>query len=101
MTLNEIEINCLNSACDDYENMKHINESVDDALGKKTPENSVIEALKHLLQLKLMDGFVFDRNKQTYNRVDPRGAYDMNDLWFATNDSGQKHLDLHWKEEPK
>lgn len=99
-TLNELEINCLNSACDDYENFKHINESVAESLGKKSSEISVMNALRRLLQLELMDGFLFDKNKQTYSKIDPSGVCELKDLWFFTNDAGQRHLDLNWKENP-
>lgn len=98
--LTEVEINCLNSACDDYENVNHINESVAEALGKRASEISLMNALRRLLQLGLMDGFLFDKNKQTYNKVDPIGAYEVCDLWFYTSVEGQKQLDLNWKENP-
>lgn len=99
ISLNETEVHCLNSVCDDYENVHHIQESVVEAMGKGVSVAEMYSVLKHMADLKLLDVFVFDKKTQGFQKLSQWHELEKLDAWFLINVFGRKALDENWKAE--
>lgn len=97
--LNEIEIHCLNSVCDDFENANHIQESVVEAIGRRVPDVEIISALRNLANQKLLDVYTFDKYTQKFLKINQWIESRIHQVWFFINSDGRKVLDVNWKGE--
>ena len=97
MKLRNIEIHVLNSLCDDYENVNSIQGDLLNVLKKRVQVKSIVEHLKKLSRLRLIDAYKYDIEKYVFIKQEDLSTIDYVTSWFFITDRGREELDENWK----
>ena len=93
MKLNKLDLYCLNSVCDDFENLQSISDQVRDELTEPTSEQELVQSIRKLADHKLVGiySFVLDCNDFILD-----DTLEIQKAWIFISPSGRKELDRQW-----
>jgi hypothetical protein len=97
MQLNKVELHCLNSLTDDYENVSSIEPDITRALKRDIRSKELENCLTGLIQRGLVEVYDFDPVKSQYIASALRPG-DIRKQWFFVSEVGREQLDRNWGE---
>ena len=90
-----LALHCLNSLCDDYENVATILSDTRQATHGDIKAEDVEKTLADLLADDLISVYEFDTAKSEYVPLEHKSA-DLNHKWFFITAKGRTRLDREW-----
>jgi len=91
-----LALHCLNSVCDDYENVSLIRTDVQKAMAIKVGDKEIEECLTELVRQGLVGVFECDARGHYVASDVSEGDWDKK--WFLITETGRRELDEHWIE---
>ncbi len=97
MTVTLLDLHCLNSLCDDYENVASVQADVRRATHGNITEEEVKEGLIRLHKEGLVEVYDYDPLQAMHLPSEIAGN-DWEAKWFFITATGRKELDQNWVE---
>lgn len=97
MIMSKLQLFCLDSICDDYENVQSISSRLStdfDGLRR----DDVYASMRKLTEGKFADCFVYDSSRQAFipTQTSAMSDLELEKAWFLATDAGLKVLDEEW-----
>lgn len=98
MTMDILRLHCLNSLCDDYENVDTVISDVRRATHANVTKREIEESLSQILKEELAAAYDFDAEKSEY-LVSPGPLNNLSQKWFLITEKGRERLEENWIDE--
>ena len=97
MKLTKFETFCLNTLCDDYENIALVQEQLCKDLNQSDITNKeVTKILQKLYQNGLVYSYIYDSQNLKFCPTSFDSNFSQKEFWFYISDLGRKVLDENW-----
>jgi len=95
MKITAIDLHCLNSICDDYENLPLIINEVKQAIRRDITDKAIESSLFKLVQCGFVAVYDFDSGKSSFrpSSIDP---IHWPSKWFLITPLGREALEKNW-----
>jgi hypothetical protein len=99
MNKDTVKLHCLNSSCDDYEDLEAISSQVRRAVSMRVENHCIEECMINLFEDGLIHVFYYEAESSTFLLIRNGFQIDFNRAWFLITEKGREFLDVNWSEQ--